>query len=220
MDKRWHRKPFFLSNHQYTSEATVITQCLGGIFSAVAEAVLNYVPEAFRQNESLKCNNENFSYPPLTKQSAVSWFSTQIVIRRVGQGCTNKEWRKETNSISKKDLNVVALHADKGDVSNLQPLVYIPRGGENNKGGCVADSILLVAENEGGGKYVTIETNCEDTVCIVLLNSSKNLHGLIEGDGKDDVNAYCTRIIPFITMNIYHYLKKNPNDSPINDYEF
>ena len=84
---------------------------------------------------------------------------------------------------------------------------------------CVADSILLVAENEGGGKYVTIETNCEDTVCIVLLNSSKNLHGLIKGGGKDDLNAYCTRIIPFITTNIYHYLKNNPNDSPINDYK-
>ena len=111
------------------------------------------------------------------------------------------------------------MHADKGDVSNLQPLVYIPRGGLNKRGGCVADSILLVAENEGGGKYVTIETNCEDTVCIVLLNSSKNLHGLIKGGGKDDLNAYCTRIIPFITTNIYHYLKNNPNDSPINDYK-
>jgi len=197
MDKKWHKKPFFLSTHKY-KPAAVITQSLCGILTSVAAVILNYVPEAFRQNENLKCNNENVSYPPLAKQSFIGWFSTQVAIRRVGQGCKNKEG-KETESISKKDLNIVALHADKGDLSNMQPLVYIPRGGDKDRGGCIADSELIVAENETGGKYVRIQTNCEDTVCIVLFDSSKNLHGLIEGDTKDDPNAYCTRIIPFIT---------------------
>lgn len=86
MDTR-QPKPFFLRNHRFKEQAATITTALSGIFGAVAAAVLNYVPDAFRQNENLKCCNENFSFPPLHTQGPVGWFMHQVVIRRLGLSC-------------------------------------------------------------------------------------------------------------------------------------
>ena len=72
MDTR-QPKPFFLRNHRFQEQAATITTALSGIFGAVAAAVLNYVPDAFRQNENLKCCNENFSFPPCVKWLLEGW---------------------------------------------------------------------------------------------------------------------------------------------------
>lgn len=209
-------KPFVLKNHDKFEQSKTITQSLSVIISSVAMAVLNYVPTAFKHNENLKRNNEHFSYPPIRKQGWVSWFCNQIAVRRIGKGCTNgKEMNNNGNN------NIVGLHIDTGDVSTMQPLVYIPRGGKKGIGGRVCNTELIVCEGRNGGKFVRIETNIPGYVCIVLLNSAESLHGIIEADdlGDEDEDAYCTRIVPFITQHILNYMMKNPGDVPIDKYE-
>jgi len=117
--------------------------------------------------------------------------------------------------------NIVGLHIDTGDVSTMQPLVYIPRGGKKGVGGRVCNTELIVCEGRNGGKFVRIETNIPGYVCIVLLNSAESLHGIIEADdlGDEDEDAYCTRIVPFITQHIINYMMKNPGDKPIDKYK-
>ena len=140
----------------------------------------------------------------------------QMVIRRLGLSCGQISKR----GTSEENIDIVGLHVDRGDLSTRQPLIYIPRGGKNKRGGFVADSELVVAESETGGRFVCIETNVEDTVCIVLFNSAKHLHGLVERNEKrEQQNGWCTRLIPFITNRVHEYMKRNKGDSPIDKYK-
>lgn len=209
MDKR-QTGPFFLKNHQY-EQAKDITSSLSSIMGRVAAALLNYTPHVFRENEEIKSLNARFCFPPLDWQGPVGWMANQIVIRRIGKGCKHNR---------KTEDGVVALHADGGDYSTKHPLVYIPRGGADGRGGIIANSRLIIAESSKGGKYIEIETNVRDTICIVVFNSNQNLHGLVQSCPDDESeDAWSTRIIPFITNHIYHYfMSKNKSAIPIDRY--
>lgn len=210
MDKR-QAGPFFLKNHGY-EKAKQITSCLSSIFGRVAAALLNYIPHVYRENEKLKSLNENFSFPPIDRQGAVGWMANQVAIRRIGKGCKHN---------TKTEDGVVGLHADAGDLSTMHPLVYIPRGGSDGRGGIIADSRLVIAESSIGGKYIEIETNVRDTVCIVVFNSAESLHGLVQSCPEGETgDAWSTRLVPFITKHIYHFISKTKNNSaaPIDNY--
>lgn len=158
----------------------------------------------------------------------VNWFSNQYAIRQVGLGIANtkpvisRAQHHNGPSIEKQiSESCVALHADSGDVSCMHPLVYIPQGGSKGLGGVVKSSDLLVCEHATGGKSIRIVTNEPDVVCIVILNSRECLHGLIKQDdwsSDNDPSAYITRIIPYITNGVDNWMKKNPNDKPIDTF--
>lgn len=208
MDKR-QTGPFFLMNHQY-EKAKAITSSLSSIFGRVAAALLNYTPNVFRENEKIKSINANFSFPPIGCQGAVGWMANQVAIRRIGKGCQKNAMIEDS---------VVALHADTGDLSTMHPLVYIPRGGPDGRGGIIADSHLVIAESETGGKYIQIETNVRDTVCIVVFNSALNLHGLVQSSPEGETeDAWSTRLIPFITKQMYNFMLKNKSAAPIDKF--
>lgn len=206
-------KPFTLKNHQFNASQK-ITAFLGTMLTSVATAIMHYAPEVFKMNEQLKCDNEAFSYPPIKQQGYLSWFANQVAIRRLGKGAPHFTPRVGAD----KNLDIVGLHFDGGDLSTWHPLVYIPRGGKHGRGGNVDDTELLVAEDKVGGKYVVIETNVPDHVCIVVLNSAEMLHGLIAGNGDGDSDAYTTRIIPFITDRINNFMTKNKGELPIDSH--
>ena len=115
----------------------------------------NSLDDVFRENEKSKSLNANIAFPPIGCQGAVGWTANQIAIRRIGKGCQKNAMTEDSD---------VALHADAGDLSTMHPLVYIPRGGPDGRGGIIADSHLVIAESKTGGKYIQIETNVRDTV--------------------------------------------------------
>lgn len=217
MDKR-QGCPFTLKNHKFAGAAQQITSFVKHIFTSVSKAIFHYLPDVYWQNDGLKAGNESYSFPPVEDQEAgshCSWFATQFVIRRIGKGASNFE-----PSGGERTHKLVGLHKDGGDLSTMQFNTYIPRGGEDGLGGDVSDSQLVVCEEGTGGNYVIIETNTPGVVCVVIMDSSKMLHGLIEGESEGDEDASSTRIIPFVTKDIYNFMTKDDNagKQPIDKY--
>ena len=91
------------------------------------------------------------------------------------------------NKLIKNKLNPerTALHVDAGDVDSDQFLTFMPMGNNKNNGGRVANSDLIVFENQLGGLSYRLRTAIGDTVVILLMNSSKQLHGNVEDSDSD-----------------------------------
>ena len=149
------------------------------------------------------------------------WFSTQFIIRQIGLGINNKpRWMNKRDPIDKlQDENIISLHRDCGDYCTYQPLIYIPYGGDEGVGGDINKSDLVVCQNKVGGYSVRIKTNIPDTVVVVLMNSHKQLHGLVHDPGSpSDTSAWSTRIIPFITQSAYNWMEKNLSAMPLDRF--
>ena len=215
-------QPATLMTHQYTATKDII-QIVSNILQSTASTILKYCPHIYHANQLLKdSTNTKLSCPPLTMQDEhCHWFSTQFIIRQIGLGINNKpRWMNKRDPIDKlQDENIISLHRDCGDYCTYQPLIYIPYGGDEGVGGDINKSDLVVCQNKVGGYSVRIKTNIPDTVVVVLMNSHKQLHGLVHDPvSPSDTSAWSTRIIPFITQSAYNWMEKNQSAMPLDRF--
>jgi len=202
--------PYALSNMK--EEMTPgITEVLSKVLSLFSSISMKYSPEEYKSNEVLKGINERLAYPPNQGEDE-TWFSNQVIVRRIGKGKRLPNKSREQSS--------VCLHTDNGDVSTKQPILYFPSGGVNGRGGGVADSDILVGEKETGGHCVRIQTCIPGTVCIVVLDSKSQLHGVVNGGEckEDREDSWVVRIVPFLQETVLSWMRKNPNKPPFDTF--
>ena len=203
--------PFTLRTMKYKQSHKILEKT-AKIFYNVASCIAKHCTENFLANQKIKDLNPQLACPPLKQQNSFcNWFCSQFIFRRLGPG---RQRPRKT-----RDETIVSLHFDSGDYATDQPLIYIPGGGKDGLGGTISDSDIIVCKYRSGGPSVRIVTNVRDTVVVVLLNSSLQLHGVIKGKGRNDYNAWCTRIIPFVQHLVYKWMKKNPRKSPFDTFQ-
>jgi len=105
-----------------------------------------------------------------------------------------------------------ALHVDAGDVDSDQFLTFMPMGNNKNSGGRVANSDLIVFENQLGGLSYRLRTAIGDTVVILLMNSSKQLHGNVEDSDSDtfdfEESVFSARLIGYGCYNVQKFIER------------
>ena len=219
---RKNGEPFTLRTLEY-EEGHGINNIVAQIMHKTAQAILEYFPLVYHNNQQQRIN-PNVACPPLNKQNRLcNWFCTQYVIRQIGLGITGStRWfRKQKEFEQLVEENNVSFHFDNGDVGCYQPLIYIPYGGPDGVGGKVNKTDIVICNHQTGGKSIRIKTNIPDTVAVVIFNSKMQVHGLVQGDDYSDANdltAYSTRIVPFISGKAFEWMKKNPTALPLDRF--
>ena len=190
-------------------EHAALCEVVGGAFSRVAECLHQHCHSVHAENQELLKDSPSMVWPPLHHQPfGRSWISSQFVVRRWGSSAEGAGWPLQEE--------VVAAHADLGDHDCSTFHLYTTGGGRRGRGGPVAGSDLAVFESVTGGAGYRVKTCAEDTVVVVVLNSSKQLHGCISSTvppcrGKA---AWTTRIIPFVTAGVHRWATENPGAAP------
>ena len=196
-------------------EHMTLAEIVGGVFSRVAECVSQHCRSVHEDNQLLMETSPGMVWPPLRLQKpGRTWASSQFVVRRWG-GNRGAGWPLERE--------IVAAHADLGDLDTTMFHLYTTGGGKQGRGGPVAGSDLAVFQDRTGGAGYRVKTCMEDTVVVVVMNSCQQLHGCIRGTlvggggAAPGPPAWTTRIIPFITTGVHRWVTKNPGGLPFTD---
>ena len=169
-----------------------IAQNFETMLRAVAKVVASAIPECLLDNQELGADGQDFAYPTADMQgSDTSWYGNHTILRSICKPVQNQ-------SIGD---GLIAKHNDESDHLCLQTLIFVPMGGEANQGVHVDGTDLLVFENEKGSKCYRVDTTVEDTIVVVLMNSSTQLHcGAAEGE-----KSVTEQTKPFYSLRFIHH---------------
>eukprot|EP00979_Chaetoceros_neogracilis_P019100 scaffold11760_cov1641-Chaetoceros_neogracile.AAC.2 len=181
----------FLRKSYFHPPVRLLANSIGLLMGAVAEAWKAVAPEEYMTNNQMTAYGEDCMFPSKEMQNCANpLFCNQFIVRFIGKR-TVKNLRHTEQQI--------ALHTDDSDYSTPMPLIFISSStsNENNGGGYVPGSDLLVFENKNGGRCARIQTttSADDTVAVVIFNSVEQLHG---GVGSNETNgSFSLRVIPY-----------------------
>ena len=175
------------------------------------EAMLmdKYCGDEYRHNRDTYAGGDDCIFPSPKLQKNCEANSRKLYL------CLNQiVLRIMDNKLIKNKLNPerTALHVDAGDVDSDQFLTFMPMGNNKNSGGRVANSDLIVFENQLGGLSYRLRTAISDTVVILLMNSSKQLHGNVEDSDSDtfdfDESVLSARLIGYGSYKVQKFIER------------
>lgn len=198
----------FLRATAKNEHSMMISRLLGKAFSLIARILSKHCPKILAENDKFWKMNSNAAWPTYAMQDFMwRFFCTQTFIRRWG-GPKYAQTREEA---------LTSLHLDEGDIDTLMPLFYMSGGGVDGLGGPVEDTNVQIFAEETGGASVTVKTCTRDTIVIVLMNSRRQLHGVVRSspDFRSDGACWTTRFIPVFSEGVMHSIRKyGPSKKP------
>lgn len=168
-----------------------------------------YCPLEFMENHDTYRDGEDCIYPTPAAQR-----KGQMISEGLHLNMNQIALRVMSNELIDfpKKLQVLrmALHNDEVDVSTPQPLTFVPMGGVAEKGGRVIDSDLMVFEHKYGGQCYQLRTSIEDTIVMVLMCSSEQLHGSAHDRERSGFDKTCSslRFIPYGRKNVLNFIER------------
>lgn len=195
----------------------------GQLMGVATDAIAELLPNFYEENRELRAGANDCTYPKpevqksgqcgestsMSEEDFNCWFANQCIVRIIG-----KEVGGQTVSDGQ-----IAMHFDESDYPCIQQLMFLPMGGVNGLGGHVPNTDLLVFEGREGGLSYRVDTTVEDTVVVVLMNSSTQLHAGAgeEVTGLASPPSSSIRLIPYLRGPIMDFILVRKEDEREHD---
>ena len=211
---RWNKLqvPYILKSYENETVQTMF-QSMSKVMDDVSGILSIVAKKEYICNKSKSSISGNYHFPQSVEGKG--WYSNQAIFRAIGD---------DFNKMQLSDTKI-ALHCDEHDEDGHQPLVFSTFGGENNLGGHIPGTDLLVFDSISGGQCFQVQTCVEDCLVCVLMNSSKQLHGSANCDAVVDFDSsiWSLRYIQYLGKDTFKYIKaKNFSgeaSAPYNKYK-